>query len=231
MLASWPARSIRSEPQARHRQRSATSARRPQVAGHDRPPRAYTLPPALIQRAELVTKVSARPGRGPVGRPLRPADQGDAAGNPPAGRVDAVDRVLDDQPTKPQMRRRTACCLACRPRSARRAASCRSSMNRRASRWASRARSRRSRRRCSSAPRAPTPSAKIPQADLQWQLILPSGYSRPPRRRHRLHRQIPEREMRGHEVVAAFLYELAGGYRPWYSRRAELSSDSVARSS
>jgi hypothetical protein len=57
---------------------------------------------------------------------------------------------------------------------------------------------------------------EIPQADLQWQLILPSGYS--------VRRvggtvdsdELPQRELAAVQV-ARFLYELAGGIRPWFA--------------
>ena len=56
---------------------------------------------------------------------------------------------------------------------------------------------------------------EIPQADLQWQLILPSGYNV----RRALGTvgtdDIPPRELAAAKV-ARFLYELAGGIRPWY---------------
>ena len=56
---------------------------------------------------------------------------------------------------------------------------------------------------------------EIPQADLQWQLILPSGYSV----RRALGTvdtdDIPPRKLAAAKL-GRFLYELAGGIRPWY---------------
>ena len=56
---------------------------------------------------------------------------------------------------------------------------------------------------------------EIPQADLQWQLILPSGYQVRRAGGTVFTNQIPEREMAAVKV-AAFMYELSGGIRPWY---------------
>ena len=130
----------------------------------------------LIQRAELVTQ-SLGSRAGPVGRPLRSADEGDAAGNSPARRIDAVDGLFSTISRRSRSGKRRVFCSACRRRSGLPSASCSSFMNRR-----------RSPLGLSGTIDAVAPlllvraagsdaEREIPQADLQWQLILPSGYS------------------------------------------------------
>ena len=77
----------------------------------------YALPPALVQKAQLTTKVSAARAAAQSLAAVRPADEGDAARNPPAAGLDAVDDLLDDQPTKPQREGRKPARSACRPSS------------------------------------------------------------------------------------------------------------------
>jgi hypothetical protein len=55
---------------------------------------------------------------------------------------------------------------------------------------------------------------EVPQADLEWKLVLPSGYV-VRRAGGTVFTDIPPRELPALRV-AGVLYHLAGGYRPWY---------------
>jgi hypothetical protein len=197
---------------------------------------AYTLPPALIQRAELVTKVSAAAGRKLADGTVAPALAQSVA------RYDLLTKAtlleiklpagselwtvyLDNQPTKPQIEGDSL--LISLP-----------------------AQQRLALRKLQIVYESPSQSLgfsgkveaiaptllvratgtdaerEIPQADLQWQLILPSGYQVRRAGGTVFTNQIPEREMAALKV-AAFLYELSGGIRPWYMAMQSARAPSV----
>ncbi|HZN36503.1 MAG TPA: hypothetical protein VFB80_21890, partial [Pirellulaceae bacterium] len=173
---------------------------------------AYTLPPALIERAELVTKVSTSGVAQSVARydlvtkatlleirlPLRST---------------LWTVFLDNEPTKPQ--REGESLLLSLP------AQQRPSVRKLQVVYETPSQ----RLGLSGRVEAVSPTLlvratgtdaerEVPQADLLWQLILPSGYI-VRRAGGSVFTDIPEREMPV-KVVAAWAYQLAGGYRPWY---------------
>ena len=192
---------------------SAMSARRPALRATIVRREAYALPPALIQRAELLTKVSAGGRAQSVARYdlLTKATLLEI-------RLPAESTLwtvfLDEQPTKPQKENDSL--LLSLP--------------------AQEQITLRKLQLAYESPVAPLglsgtieatspmllvraagtdAEREIPQADLQWQLILPSGYNV----RRALGTvgtdDIPPRELAAAKV-GRFLYELAGGIRPWY---------------
>jgi hypothetical protein len=187
---------------------------------------AYMLPPALIQRAELVTKVSAAAGRKLADGTIAPALAQSVA------RYDLLTKAtlleirlpagselwtvyLDNQPTKPQIEGDSL--LLSLP------AQQRVAIRKLQIVYESPSQS----LGFSGTVEAVAPTLlvratgtdaerEIPQADLQWQLILPSGYQVRSAGGTVFTNEIPEREMAALKV-AAFLYELSGGIRPWYA--------------
>ena len=182
---------------------------------------AYTLPPALTQRAELITKVSAAAVAQSVARYDLLTKATLLEIRLPAG-SELWTVFLDDQPTKPQIEGESL--LLSLP--AQRALALRKLQIVYESPSQSLGFS------GTIAAVAPTllvratgtdAEREIPQADLQWQLILPSGYQVRRAGGTVFTNQIPEREMAAVKV-GAFLYALSGGFNPFYSR-ATLSSD------
>ncbi|HEX5105189.1 MAG TPA: hypothetical protein VFV87_15320, partial [Pirellulaceae bacterium] len=188
---------------------------------------AYTLPPALIQRAELVTKVSAASRRElkdgtAVGALAQSVARYDLLTKatlleiqlPPGSDLWSV--LLDDHPTKPQIEG-DSLLLSLPAQSAlaiRKLQIVYESPSQPLSFSGTVA---------AIAPKLLIRAAgtdderEIPQADLQWQLILPNGYQVRRAGGTVFTDEIPQREMAAVKV-AAVLYELAGGLNPFYSR-------------
>ena len=185
----------------------------------------YALPPALIQRAELVTKVSAHAVAQSVARydlltkatllEIRlPADS------------ELWTIYLDDQPTKPQLEGGSL--LISLP-----------------------AQERLMPRKLQIVYESPSQplgfsgtidavapmllvraagtdeEREIPQADLQWQLLLPSGYEVRRADGTVFTNEIPQRELAAVKV-ARYLYDLSGGFNPFYSSEKAISYSSNA---
>lgn len=187
---------------------------------------AYTLPPALIERAELVTKVSAAGVAQSVARYDLVTKATLLEIKLPAG-SQLWTVFLDNQPTKPQREGESLLLsLAAQERVAVRklqlvyeSPSQKLGLSGTIDAFAP-----------TLLIRATGTDAEreIPQADLEWKLILPTGYTVRRAGGSVFTDEIPPRQLAAIKVAGA-LYELAGGVQPWYW--AEQTSSAARRMS
>jgi len=175
----------------------------------------YTLPPALVQRAELVTKVSAAGQAQSIVRYDLLTKATLLEIRLPAG-SELWSIYLDGQPTKPQREKESL--LLSLP------AQQTLAMRKLQIVYASPSHA----LRLSGTVEAVAPQLlvrakgtdaerEVPQADLEWQLLLPTGYV-VRRAEGTVETDEIEREERAAVKVGRWLYAWAGGIRPWSAR-------------